>query len=584
LEVLAAPAAARHLEPLIERAHDGFARDALEEAERLALDILELAPGHFRALALLYELRKESRPRAAEALLQRLVALNPNDVAATQELALLLIRKSDYYAAEVHARNSIRIAPQHPQSHNLLGMVLAATYREPLAEHHYRRALELAERRDPVVLANLAAVVFVAGRVAEARSLYEESATLGPKILNTWLAWARLEEADGNSTAATDLIERAEQLDPGNSRVAPIRAAVLRRMGARDEALKVLLSIREARDQQGLGHTELLEIGRLLDELNRYDEAWPAFVEGKRMLQQTTGLAFQADIANDLTSRLQIFFRRELLHNLPRAGLMRDCAQPIFILGFVRSGTTLAEQILTAHPRISPGNELLVVAEISQMLPRLLNSPVTYPEALAELWMAEQQEGLDDLRDYYLRRVRQYGIMEPNAPWFTDKAPLNSIHLGLIALMFPQSPVIHLIRHPLDVVLSTFSHELLAGYYHAFDLESAARYYVMISDLIEHYRRQMDIRYLPMKYEDIVDGLDGSVRRMLEFIGEPFDPRCLSFHENRRYAHTPSYAQVKEKLYDRSRYRYRHYLRHLEPVIPILEPVINRLGYRIEPE
>jgi tetratricopeptide (TPR) repeat protein len=584
LEVLAAPAAARHLEPLIERARDAFARGALEEAERLALDILELAPGHFRALALLYELRKESRPQAAEVLLKRLVALDPDDVAATQELALLLIRKGDYDAAEVHARNSVRIAPQHPQSHNLLGMVLAASYREPLAEYHYRRALELADRRDPVVLANLATVVLAAGRVAEARSLYQESTTLGPQILDTCLGWARLEEADGDFTAAADLIARAEQLDPGNSRVALLRAAVLRRTGARDEALKVLLSIRQASDHQGLDHTELLEIGRLLDGMNRYDDAWPAFVEGKRMLRQTTGLAFQADIANDLSNRLQNFFRRALLNNLPRAGLMRDCAQPIFILGFVRSGTTLAEQILTAHPRIAPGNELLLIAEISQMLPRLFNSPLSYPEALAELWMVEQREGLDDLRDHYLRRVRQYGIMEPNAPWFTDKAPLNSTHLGLIALLFPQSPVIHLIRHPLDVVLSTFSHELLAGYYHAFDLESAARYFVMIADLIEHYRRQMDIRYLPIKYEDIVDDLEGSVRRMLEFIGEPFDPRCVNFHESRRYAHTPSYAQVKDKLYDRSRYRYRHYLRHLQPVIPILEPVINRLGYTIEPE
>src|SRR5262245_11123602 len=103
LDVLAAPVAARHLEPLVERAHDAFARDARGEAEQLALDILELAPGHLRALALLYELRKEARPQAAEVLLKRLVALNPDDVAATQELALLLIRKGDFDAAEVHA-------------------------------------------------------------------------------------------------------------------------------------------------------------------------------------------------------------------------------------------------------------------------------------------------------------------------------------------------------------------------------------------------------------------------------------------------------------------------------------------------
>jgi len=100
-------------------------------------------------------------------------------------------------------------------------------------------------------------------------------------------------------------------------------------------------------------------------------------------------------------------------------------------------------------------------------------------------------------------------------------------------------------------------------------------------DLVEHYRTQMTLRYLPVRYEDIVDDQEATVRRMLDFIGEPFDEQCLAFEENRRYARTASYAQVTERLYDRSRYRYRHYQSQLEPVIPILQPVIERLGYTI---
>ena len=91
----------------------------------------------------------------------------------------------------------------------------------------------------------------------------------------------------------------------------------------------------------------------------------------------------------------------------------------------------------------------------------------------------------------------------------------------------------------------------------------------------------MTLRYLPIRYEDIVDDQEDSVRRMLDFIGEPFDESCLKFHENRRYARTASYAQVTERLYDRSRYRHRHYLKQLEPAIAILEPAIRRLGYPI---
>jgi hypothetical protein len=101
-------------------------------------------------------------------------------------------------------------------------------------------------------------------------------------------------------------------------------------------------------------------------------------------------------------------------------------------------------------------------------------------------------------------------------------------------------------------------------------------------DMVEHYRREMTLKYLPVRYEDIVADQETHVRKMMSFIGVPFDRRCLDFHENRRYARTASYAQVTEKLYDRSRNRYKPYLKHLAPVVPILEPVIQRLGYRID--
>src|SRR6185437_11662376 len=98
----------------------------------------------------------------------------------------------------------------------------------------------------------------------------------------------------------------------------------------------------------------------------------------------------------------------------------------------------------------------------------------------------------------------------------------------------------------------------------------------------ENYRREMTLRYLPVRYENIVEDQEENVRRLLAFIGEDFDASCLAFHENQRYARTASYAQVTEQLYDRSRYRYRRYLRYLEPVIPVLRPAIERLGYTVD--
>ena len=196
--------------------------------------------------------------------------------------------------------------------------------------------------------------------------------------------------------------------------------------------------------------------------------------------------------------------------------------------------------------------------------------------------MGDNRRGLETLRDAYLQKVGIRGIVKPGSDWFTDKMPLNEMHIGLIALIFPRSPLIHILRHPLDVVLSVFSYDLTHGYFCAAALDAVARHYVLVMELVEHYRAEMALRYLPVRYEDMVEDIAGSVRRMLAFVGEPFDERCVKFHENRRLPHTPSYAQVAETPYLRSRFRYRHYLRHLEPVIPILQPVIERLGYRLD--
>jgi hypothetical protein len=242
----------------------------------------------------------------------------------------------------------------------------------------------------------------------------------------------------------------------------------------------------------------------------------------------------------------------------------------------------MAEQTLSAHPLIAAGDELPFIEDIVALMPRMLNSPLAYPEALADLWMGDQREALDNLRDFYLQRVRQLGVVEPGKAWFTDKMPLNETHLGLIGLLFPDAPIIHMLRHPLDIVLSMFSNHLTHGFYCASALESAARHYVLIADLVAHYRSQMTLKYLTVRYEDIIDDQETHVRRMLDFVGADFDSRCLQFHENRRYARTASYAQVTEKLYSSSRYRYRRYLKHLAPIIPILEPVIARLGYTID--
>ncbi len=573
----------RHLVPLVERAIQAHRAGDIATAESLCLDVLQLAPDRPGALTVLYEIRKSAgNHRAAEALIRRIVQFDPNNFWATNELTLALLNKGDLAEGEIHARNAVRIAPENPQSHNLMGMIMTEAQRPAVAEYHYRRVLELAGNRDPILLANLAWCLKNQGRMEESRALYEESVAAAPEIRQTLLGWARMEEADRKFEAAMDILARLEKVTPDDPNIALTRAIVLGRMRRYDEAIALLDGLAARVEGGRLGPNEMLEKGRLLDQMGRHDEAFAAFLEGKALARELSGNAYLDEQANQMVARLRGFFTAERLRILPRATTRRDVPQPVFILGFPRSGTTLVEQTLTAHPSVAAGDELPLIHDITGIMPRMLASPMAYPEALAELWMGDRREGLDDLRDYYLQKVRQMGVLREGADFFTDKMPLNETHLGLTAMLFPEAPLIHVIRHPLDIMVSAISNHFTHGLYCATALETAASHYVRVMDLVQHYRSQMALRYLPLRYEDMVADQEGSVRAMLDFVGLEFDPRCLSFHENTRYARTASYAQVTERLYDRSKFRYRHYLRHLEPVIPILRPIIERLGYDVD--
>ena len=293
-----------------------------------------------------------------------------------------------------------------------------------------------------------------------------------------------------------------EQRFPNDPAVRLTRAVLLGRQRKYDEALALIDST--VSGDARLGPNELLEKGRLLDQSGRYDEAWAAFAEGKRLARELSGQVYLDAAAQQQIDRLRTFFTSGRLRLIPRATVRSDAPQPIFILGFPRSGTTLVEQTLSAHPKIAAGDELPLIHEITAIMPRMLASPLGYPEALAELWMGDQREGLDNLRDYYLQKVRQMGVLRRGAARFTDKMPLNETHLGLIALLFPEAPLIHVLRHPLDIMVSAFSNAFTHGFYCASDLPTAAKHYVRVMDLVQHYRGEMTLRYLPIRYEDIV--------------------------------------------------------------------------------
>jgi hypothetical protein len=327
------------------------------------------------------------------------------------------------------------------------------------------------------------------------------------------------------------------------------RSVLLARMGNPEQALALL------EGRQELSGAALLQRGRLYDRVGRYREAWADWVKGKAQLAERHSRHYASDEIAAEAHRLA-----DIGTTLSRAELRDDVAQPIFIIGFPRSGTTLVEQILASHSAIVAGGELPFGAELYE---GLVAGDVDAP----------------GMRDRYLARAREYGLVDTGAGFFTDKMPDNSFWLPLLRAAFPESPVIHVRRHPLDVLTSVMANDMTHGFNCGYRLEDAAQHLALVDDLLQRYGESGLGPTYELRYETLVDDQRGETERLMSAIGLELEPAQLTFHKRTEVSPTPSYAQVREPLNDRSIGRWRNYAAELEGVRPILDSALARGGY-----
>jgi tetratricopeptide (TPR) repeat protein len=547
--------------------------------------LLALMPNEIPALELLAEiLRRRGDFRGLVEPLTQLAKLQPGNHARHTDLATVHHQLRDLPKAEAGARQAMALNPMNAQAHNLLGMIYSDLSMPEEAEFHFREVLLLHEPVSPLCI-NLANAYKNMGRLREAEAFYRQGMYLDPNNIDGLLSWVRMEEARAEIDRAWELLDRV----PENMRQAPgvyvARSALHRRGKNFDQALAEL-------DELALKHPKFAELpiyhyerGNVLDGMKSFDEAFVSYTRANDSVRAMGNRDYNAAQFQQMSRNLKTVFTRGAMtavrENTVIDPLPAEMPSPVFIVGFPRSGTTLVEQMLTRHSNISAGDELPYIWRLTQLSSHLTGSPKPYPMCLENLLQPQHRHALRKFRSFYISNVEVRNIVEPGKRRFTDKMPLNETNLGLIHLIFPEAPIVHLVRHPLDVVLSSFFIDLTHGGNCSYGLMTTAQHYALIFDLLQHYKAELDLKYHAVRYEDLVDDAEANLRGLIDFLGEPWEDQCLNPHENARYARTASYAQVKEKIYTRSRFRYRNYMKHLEPILPILQPAIEKLGYPI---
>ena len=536
---------------------------------------------------LAFWLGKTGSVGAAIRELMQAVAIKPDYHEARYQLVKLAMERHMHALAKLHIDVLLAVEPENPELHYRLATALLRLKEHTAMEREFRTLI--ARAPDNVELhMKLGEGLRGTGRDDEARAEYDTVLAIEPGNPDALYELAFLEERRHRVEESERLAKQGLALQPNHGFLHLALARVRRRQGRMEEALEMLRQIETANVGDACRVSALYEMGAILDKLKRYDEAFAAFdhaniTDRKQFLDLETGTFYSKDANKAWFETLKDFYTRDRLAALqsylppPTSG-----PQPLFIVGFPRSGTTLTEQMLSAHPRIHGGDELPGLGLIEQhAAAQTIQNLEPYPACLAAVPQNGKQDALFKLRDFYLHIAAESRAVDPEKLHFTDKMPLNENHMGLMRLLFPASPIIHIVRHPLDIVLSCYTNQLYHGNACALSLDTLAFHMVETWRLVDHYIAEMDLRYARVRYEDLLNDPEGEMRRLLEFIGEPWDPRCLDFHKSVRVARTASYAQVAQPLYRSSQERWRHYHKHLEPVIPALTPLIEKLGYSV---
>jgi tetratricopeptide (TPR) repeat protein len=455
----------------------------------------------------------------------------PADPGVYNNIGSTLVRMERFPEALARYRQAEALDPHNADIHHNLGWILEQLHQLDEAVAQYRQAVQYGTLVDGSYN-NMANCLQSLGRFEEAHEAYRRAIEIAPQSMlyyRNFVQSKRMTLDDPCFVAMEKLAAHADGLTPDN----------------------------EAQLHFAMGHA--------LADIGQNDRSFEHLLKGNAMYRRT--IQYNEAMTLDLFGHIPRLMSADVLK--AKRGLGDPSASPVFIVGMPRSGSTLIEQILASHPQVFGAGErpdfgkaLVSALARSDADPGKLNFDAMHEATAAQLV---------PLGAEYLRRI---GVEVADAASYqriTDKYPFNFINLGLIHLALPNARFIHSRRSPVEVCLSIYS-RIFQDVPFGYDLGELGRYYRAYDKLMAHWREVLpEGVMIEVQYEDLVDDLEGNVRRMLAHCGLDWDERCLAFHQTKRQVNTASASQVRKPLFRTS-------LQRWHPAEALLQPLYDGLG------
>lgn len=491
--------------------------------------------------------------------------------------------------AERVYRNVLAKVPNQPDALNLLGVLAMEAGNHEAAFDFLGRAVQ-ARPKDPAVLNNYGNALSLVRRFEEASEHLERAVAINPDMADAWLNLGRNLNMSGNPTRAIECFEQLQRVRPDSVTAQAGIARAMLELGRTSEAETYARAIIEKSPKAATGYVNLANTrkfkpgdpeieaieallanpdtlkkehrglqfaaAKICDDIKRFDDAFKYYDAANKLAE---GKYDRAEIDRQYAELKKTYTRKFFEDRAAKFGVQSE--RPVFIVGMPRSGTTLLETVIGAHPQAFPAGEL----ETMKRMEREMGSLVFKDEGVQRNARQLTWVGSQILATRYLDVIDRKARKD-TAIRITDKMPHNFQAVGLIALLFPKARIIHSKRNPMDTCLSCWMQNFNDSHTYSRNLSDAGHHYRQYQDLMAHWHEVLPGRILDVEYEDLVGNQEETSRKVIEHVGLPWDDAVLQFHKLERTVMTASVWQVRQPIYKQSAGRWKNYEAHIGPL------------------
>ncbi len=476
--------------------------------------------------------------------LRRALEIQPDFPVAHNNLGNALRRLGRSEEALASFETALQLAPDYAEAHNNQGIAFRGLGRLKQATKCFGNALAIAPGF-AIAHNNLGNTLRELGKVEEAVTCFESAVQIAPQFVEAHNNLGNALSDLGRRDEAVASFRKALELKPDFAG-AHRNLSLITEYEPGDAQIELMLGLVE---RDGLPDEDRMQLcfalGKAHEDLGEWDKAFEFLAHANRIAKEASEYSIADDA--DAFSQILSWFPPQV----PAIDVPADVTTtPVFIVGMPRSGTTLVEQILASHSLVHGAGELSLLERSIRVGADVdLESPVSR---------------LAVIRETYLNALAEIGAA---APHVTDKMPLNFRWIGFICTAMPEARIVHIERDPRATCWSIFKHHFpLGGHGFANDLHDLAEYYKLYRNMMAFWRKRFPGRIYDLKYEALTENQEDETRRLLEYVGLPWEDGCLEFHTTRRVVQTSSASQVREGMYQGSSEAWRKYEEYLGPL------------------